>query len=324
MDLRPRGSAELVDAGVRLLRRHHARFAMMAAMGAVPLVLALGLVGRSGRGGIVGWPIIAAAALAVAAGVWCLVVDTAICLVAADAYHGRTPSVAGALGAVFGRLGAVMVARSLRGILTAIATALTFTVYVIAAGALGAALPYPPILDAILILGAVAAVVALALVLAQLVPVPMALLVERAGPFESFERAHALTRGMTWRVACTLALVWAPTAAIALGTLVALAVLDVNGSVVTAVFALFFGAAQPLTRVVAVLAYYDLRIRREGYDIEVLAAATPFRAANPAGGATPPASTGPGSAPAPRPLADSPAEARPGLPGDRPVATLGP
>ncbi|HEX6535973.1 MAG TPA: hypothetical protein VF041_15360 [Gemmatimonadaceae bacterium] len=323
MDLRPRGSAELVDVSVRLLRRHHARFAMMAAMGAVPLVLALGLVGRTGASGIAGWPAIGAAALAVAAFAWCVVVDTALSLVAADAYHGRTPSVAGALGAVFARLGAVVVARSLRGVLSLIATVLTITAYGFGVGALGAALPYPPFLDTIGILGAVAAVAALALVLSQFVPVPMALLVERTGPFESFERAHALTRGMTRRVACTLALVWAPTAAIAVGTLVALAALDANGWVVTVVFALFFGAAQPLTRVVAVLAYYDLRIRKEGYDIEMLAAATPLRAPAPVGG-SPVAPAGPGGSPAPRPPAARADEAHPGLPGDQPAATLPP
>lgn len=313
MDLRPRGSAELVDVSVRLLRRHHAQLAMMSAMGAVPLVIALSLVGRSGRAAGGAGPLtVLSALLAAAAGAWFLTVDSAIYLVAADAYHGRPPTVAGALGMVLSRIGAVLVARSLRAILSIGATVLSFFAYAFVLGTASALLRRLPVITTLSITLFLASAMGLALVLARYVSVPMALLVEGATPLGSFRRSLALARGSVPRVALTLALVWLPTAAIALGTLVALGVLDAGGWVATAVFALLFGMAQPLTRVVAVLAYYDLRIRKEGYDIEVLAASTPRPAAASATAAPSPDAARGG-------LAGGPGAT---LQGDRPAATF--
>jgi hypothetical protein len=103
------------------------------------------------------------------------------------------------------------------------------------------------------------------------------MLEERGGP-AAIARAAALTRGSTWEVVKALMLVWlvyliALVAAAFLSGIVlslgqSLTALQVASQVVGVLFTVL---VYPLISVVQTLLYYDLRIRKEGFDIELMA-----------------------------------------------------
>lgn len=268
MDLRPRSSAELVDAAVRLLRRHHAQFLMVAAIGVAPFAGTI-LVGRGMGSGTAGAVLSVAAAAATA---WMLVVDSALHIVAADAYHGRAPSATRALGATLSRVGAVLATRVTRLLIAVTITVLAALAYGTVMNAMGSALPVRSVVEWLGAALFLATVLGVALALSRFTMTPAALLLEELPIGAAFHRGAALARGRIPHVALAMALVWVPTAAVAFGMLVVLGVFDADGWLVIVMVVVVFGAAEPLSRVLATLQYFDLRIRKEGYDIELLAA----------------------------------------------------
>jgi hypothetical protein len=107
-----------------------------------------------------------------------------------------------------------------------------------------------------------------------------ALVIERTGPFRSLGRSRRLVKGSWWRsagvlvVSSVLALV---VGGLIEGLLTAAALSSGNPSVVfvvvITVLATIVSAVllQPFAAAVTTVLYYDLRIRREGYDLELVA-----------------------------------------------------
>ena len=107
-----------------------------------------------------------------------------------------------------------------------------------------------------------------------------ALVIERAGPLRSLGRSRRLVKGSWWRtagallVASVISLVIGgliqgllTAAALSSGnpSLLFVVVITVLAAIVTAV------VLQPFAAAVTTVLYYDLRIRREGYDLELMA-----------------------------------------------------
>ncbi len=96
-----------------------------------------------------------------------------------------------------------------------------------------------------------------------------AIVLERVGPLASLTRSWRLTKGCRLHVFCTLILSWllylvfSIITAILGKTLLTPIIAQVVGAVV---FVLVF----PFVTVVSTLLYYDLRVRREGFDLEVM------------------------------------------------------
>lgn len=107
-----------------------------------------------------------------------------------------------------------------------------------------------------------------------------ALLIERAGPARALGRSLRLVRGRWWPTAGVL-LVASVMVAVVAGAfqalLVALALTSSHPSVLLAVSVVSLAGAvsaiatQPFHAAVITVLYYDLRVRREGYDLELLA-----------------------------------------------------
>jgi hypothetical protein len=126
-----------------------------------------------------------------------------------------------------------------------------------------------------------------------------AIVAERVGPFRGMRRSWQLTRGGFWRSLATLAVLtvivlvlWlaivvsigAAVAAVDTMSGLALAVLD------TVLIVVMLMLIYPLVAAILTVLYYDLRVRREGFDLQLLAAsvgarfeATPERRDVPAG-----------------------------------------
>lgn len=127
-------------------------------------------------------------------------------------------------------------------------------------------------------LGFLVAIVAYVVVLVRTTVAPQAIVLERLGGFPGLSRSWALTRGASGRVfgiRFLLGLIQLiagyviilPLDAAVAGTSTSTQLLIGQvGQAVTAVF------IAPITLVTLTLLYYDLRIRREGFDIEMLAA----------------------------------------------------
>lgn len=107
-----------------------------------------------------------------------------------------------------------------------------------------------------------------------------ALVIERAGPIRSLGRSRRLVKGSWWRTAAVLLLatiISSVVGALIEGLLSAAALSSGNPSVLFVVVITVLAAIvssvllQPFLAAVITVLYYDLRIRREGYDLELMA-----------------------------------------------------
>jgi hypothetical protein len=138
-----------------------------------------------------------------------------------------------------------------------------------------------------------------------------AIVAERTGPFSGMGRSWELTRGHWWRVFGTLLVVVLITFVLSFVALVAIgaaavALDDTIGTtayatVITLATILVLAVLYPLIAAIVTVVYYDLRVRNEGFDLQLLAHgvgahATRFEAAPElpaAPGSTPPPSPSP-------------------------------
>jgi hypothetical protein len=107
-----------------------------------------------------------------------------------------------------------------------------------------------------------------------------ALMIEGTGPFRSLGRSRRLVKGSWWRTAGVLLVTEILTLVVSgliQGLLTGAALASGNPSVLFAVAITTLAAIvaavllQPFTAAVIVVIYYDVRIRREGYDLELMA-----------------------------------------------------
>ncbi|HWD70130.1 MAG TPA: hypothetical protein VG293_08025 [Solirubrobacteraceae bacterium] len=107
-----------------------------------------------------------------------------------------------------------------------------------------------------------------------------ACVIERAGPFRSLRRSYGLVKGRWWPVAGVLIVSYFMVLVIGgliSGGLIAAAISNSNPSVqfavtISVLSGIISGVLlQPFSAAVVTVLYYDLRIRKEGYDLELLA-----------------------------------------------------
>lgn len=161
----------------------------------------------------------------------------AVVLIVSDVYLGREVSIGSALKRTLARFGSILGAALVAGI-------------VFVAGLLACVVP-----------GIIVLIVAFAM--------PMAVVLEGCTPWDAFERSKNLARDQWGRIAATYVLTYllALVAAIGVGVVGVLA----GGEWMGRLFNVLGGAMfAPFVSVVGTLLYYDLRIRKEGFDIEML------------------------------------------------------
>ena len=238
LDLRPRSASEIVDAAFRLLRRHYGAFVRLAAVTYVPMLLfeLLKLGVRSGSGSAA----VATVLVAPLTIVFYALAESALMVLASDVYHTGAADVGAALR------------RALPRVLPA-AGALVLMTLAIGAGLV--LLLLPGVYVACRIYTSMAATV-----------------LEPTGPTEGFSRTWARTRGRVRHVAATGLLVFLLyiVLLVGAGVLVA-AVTSIDDPLwELGVSAIVQVLVYPMLPIVSTLLYYDLRIRSEGYDVEVL------------------------------------------------------
>jgi hypothetical protein len=237
---RPRSATELVDAAFQVYRRDPMQFLLVTAVTYVPwmvLRLVLGISLDPDRMSVSSAAIISLGSL-LAYGI----VSGAVTRVAHEVYLSGTADATAALRDIILRLPTLLVATVAK--LVAVVGAALFLI-----------LPalYP---------------------LAAYFAVAQAVVLERRGVVDAMRRSSQLARDLKGHILKTILLLFIINVAVSIGTGLPVAMADnhVLDEVVSTTVAIL---VYPLFGITETLLYYDARIRKEGFDVELLAAAPP-------------------------------------------------
>lgn len=245
---RPRSVSELVDAAFQLLRRDYLQYVMLMAIAYVPwlvVLLATGLLSASATPGrSPGFLVMLGTGLG--AMIWYSLIDAVMISAVSDSYLGKPLDVAASFRVATSRFGNVLVAAVVKG--------------------------------AAVFLGFLLLIVPGLYFLGKYFAVPATVVIEGRGAGEGLERSSALSEGLKGHVLKTLLLVWCIYFALsfAAGLFGGIAAIASDSPTLLIVVTQIFNAAftillYPLIPIVQTLLYYDARIRKEGYDLELMA-----------------------------------------------------
>jgi hypothetical protein len=230
--LRPRSATEIIDAAFRLCRAHYGALVTAAIVVFAPaLILRLVLPPSGAVFGNLLQNVLAPIA------------DGAAIAIVSGAYLGRSVDAGTGLRALGGRVGSLIGASIMRNIL--------------------------------IFLGLILLIVPGFIAIAWTFAMPMAIVLEGKNASESFTRARELARGHVPRIIGTLLLAGVIFFVVMITLLAAFSAitsaLGIGAQLASMIEDLAFILPYPLFSVVGTLLYYDLRIRKEGFDIDVMA-----------------------------------------------------
>ena len=271
--LRPRAVTEILDAAFHVYRANFTPLAILAALALLPIVLmtavfTIGVEAMSTTGEPTA-PSPAFAAAMVAFTVlspllvaWFILTQAALQRAMADAYLGEPVSWSGALRAVRARFWRLVGA----SILKALVLAAPVVGGMIVIG-IGAAMQQPAIIALVFL----ALIVGVYILFLRVALVPATVVLEDNDAGGALRRSWELTAGHTGRLFGATALAYLIVIALQLTVMGAVAVVsDFTIGQIAANLASI--VTFPIVAGVIVLMYYDLRIRKEGFDLEVMSA----------------------------------------------------
>ena len=246
---RPRSVSELVDAAFQLLRGDYLQYVMLMAIAYVPwlvVLLATGLLTASARDGAATPGLGIMFATALGAMVWYSLIDAVMISAVSDRYLGRPVDVGASFRLAAGRLGHVLGA----AIVKTLAVSIGFVLLIVPGFYF----------------------------LAKYFAVPATVVVEGRSAGEGLARSSTLSEGLKGHVLKTLLLVWLIylVLSFAAGLIGGVTAIASDSPMLLIVVTQVFNAAftillYPLIPIVQTLLYYDARIRKEGYDLELMA-----------------------------------------------------
>ena len=275
--LRPRSAIEIVDTSFTIWRRNFGQMTIIGIAATVPVVLALVFgvgsmfvgFGRTFDESKLLSMMPMFLAFVVLLVLWMAVVDGAMTIAAGDAYHGREVSAASALRGAVAKSGTLVLSNVLR----TLAVVLLAGVGGVAIALLGKA---NAVIAALLMV--VLAVCAI-LLFARLFATTNAVVFENRGASESLSRSFALSAGSAWRIFGVILLAYLVllVAQIAIGVTVQVLISSILRSpVVASMVGNVLGALlYPFLSIVLMVLYFDQRIRKEGYDLDVMSSGIP-------------------------------------------------
>jgi len=294
-ELKPLNLADLLDAIVRLYTRYFGRIVRIGAVVYVPLgvlnVVAAALVfqGLDVTGPLPdrGFGVVGLAAYGLLVILFWLsmpLVQAAIAKAVAEYYLGAETSVADAYAFALRRWPSLIaVALFTALVVGVVVTAVTIPTALLIAGAASLGGDAAPV--AAVVLGVIVALVMVHVMLVIVIKLffgPLAVVLEEVGPIHALQRSWELTGGHFWRILVSLGLLWLFVVMLT-GIVVwpaqaaAYFVQGIPFGVTQAVLSALSAAAQlllqPIQIVGTVLIYYDLRMRKEGFDLTMMAEA---------------------------------------------------
>ena len=275
--IRPRSAIEIVDAAVSLYRQNFKTMAVIGLAASLPILPVIAIAGKAGLFTMVNNPqqftavtkgflpfMLLFVALTV---LWFSVVDGAMTFAAAEAYHGRAPSPADAIRGAWGKGLSLIAGNLLRFVIItggAIAAALAMTIVV----RLNAFLAF--------IIG-ITAFVLFAHLLARTFAFTSAIVIENRSAGAGVQRSFALSKNATLRIVgvALLCLVIYWIAQVVLVMVVQLVMhFIVTNPIIAALTGNILGMViYPFLNIAIMVLYYDQRVRKEGYDLDVMGSA---------------------------------------------------
>ena len=277
--LRPRSAIEIVDTAFTIWRRNFGQMTIIGIAATVPIVLALvlglgslftaGMTGKSINEGAILSMVPMILVFVVILVLWMAVVDGAMTLAAGDAYFGREVSAASALRGALSKGGTLVLSNILRMLTIGGAAVVGGIVIALLGRANGA----------IAVLLIVVLSVLMLLLFARLFATTNAVVFENSGASESLNRSFALSKDSAWRIfgVILLSYVVLIVAQIAIGLTVQVVISQILRSpVVASMVGNVIGALlYPFLSIALMVLYFDQRIRKEGYDLDVLSDGLP-------------------------------------------------
>jgi hypothetical protein len=281
--IRPRTAIEIVDASFALFRANFATMAVIGLAASVPIAILAGVMLTSVTGGA-GWmtPLMRDTTawvplfFVVMAGIvfWMAIVDGAMVFAAAEAYHGNRPTPADAIRGAFSKGLSLVGGNVLRIVIVgaggaAVAGAVAVVVKLLD-GRAGGFLAFVII---------VAGIVLFFHLLARTFAITSAIVIERRTAAEGVSRSFALSENATLRIVGIVFLAGTVymVAQTAGSMMVQLVVgLLLRSPVAAAVLGNVAGmVVYPFLNIALMVLYFDQRVRKEGYDLDVLSSAMP-------------------------------------------------
>ena len=278
--IRPRSAIEIVDASVSLFRDNFKTMAVIGLAAALPFAIAI-IMGVGFFGAMRDPQAFLANPMAVMPGMigfgfimlfWMAVVDGAMTFAAAEAYHGRAPTPADAIRGAFNK-GLSLVGGNLLRIL------IIGGVFGLAGvGMAVAGKTNPAIAVAI---GFVVFVLGIHL-LARTFAITSAIVIENQSATEGVTRSFFLSKNSTLRIVgiafLCMVIYWFANIISAM-IIQGVITLVLRSPVVAAVAGNLAGMViYPFLNIAIMVLYYDQRVRKEGYDLDVMTSAIPAAA----------------------------------------------
>lgn len=271
--MRPLSSTELLDAAFQIYRHIFVPLVMLGAIGFLPFfAITIGFVwvGSTPDPRIMARLVI----LLLPALLWYAVADAAMILITSEHYRGRPMTPGAALRAVFPRCGRIILASLgkygfiLGGfiIFTIAGTIVTFLVGLVFQTDNAAA--FAIVFTIILMSGLMAWTL---YALARYFAIPGIVILENLAARAALSRARVLSKGEIRRIckiyALTVLLIGIATVVVSVAVMIPFGMASLAANVITS---LFNTLSYPFFSVVTTLLYYDVRVRKEGYDLELM------------------------------------------------------
>ncbi len=244
LSLRPRSAAELIDAAFRMYRQYFTGFITLSAVVYLPAFIIGVVVGRLTPKieDLQPGPTFALLGAFFLLLCWYPIMEAALSIAASDRYLGREVEPGRAFRDALMRAGTLIPSKIWQWI--------------------------------VLFFGFLFFLVPGVYFFGRYFALPQVNLFERLGLLAGLRRSRELSKGEKWKAIKSLGLIWVLFLATSMG--IGLMLAPEPGSAPSILAQLFSSVvsiiAYPLVPITATLLYYDVRIRREGFDIEVMSA----------------------------------------------------
>ncbi|MGH7665025.1 MAG: hypothetical protein ACRENI_12130 [Gemmatimonadaceae bacterium] len=265
--IRPRSVTELIDGSVRLTREHYGPLLVLSVIAFLPSLIVAGFMQPDPQAPlseafgnqqliftVIGYLVFA-------------VIDGAMVHAVSQAYLGKPMSgAAESMRAAFARVWTLLGSTLLRwliivapimfvGVLAAVLVPLAGTATAMGVAGLGFLIALPFVLH----------------FFARLAVATPAIMIEGRGAIASLSRSSTLTRGSRWRVLGAFMLIFLVFFLVAFALMLLSQLITENQIIGQIIWQFVAAFLYPLIVAATVLIYYDLRIRTEGYDLELMA-----------------------------------------------------
>lgn len=238
--LRPRSATEIIDASFQLLRRHYTQLVAVAVVALLPYIVLVAVTGGATTGAATAAGGFGIILVFLAQWLCAALAEAAVIAGASDAYLEGSVDITRSLATTASRLPTIILAGLIRGLAVGVA----FIAFI-----------FPGIYVA----------------LRTFAIIPVVVLEERSAG-DSLKRSWELAKGEVWKIFLTLLLAWLIFFVLYFLLVIVVGMVAAqNPRAISVVVGLLMALVYPITCVVTTLLYYDIRVRREGFDLELLA-----------------------------------------------------